>query len=84
MECKTPVITSHISSMPEVAGDAALLVDPNNIQEIAEKMHSIMNSDALKETLIKKGLKRVKGFSWRNTAKETLGVYNEVYTGDNK
>ena len=79
MECRTPVITSNISSMPEVAGDAAFLVDPYNVQEIAEKMNSIMNSDVLKETLIKKGLKRVKGFSWGKTAIETLEVYNRVY-----
>lgn len=81
MECRTPVITSNISSMPEVAGDAAILVDPYNIQEIAEKMYSIMNSDVLKASFIKKGLKRVKEFSWRKTAKKTLEVYNEVYSG---
>ena len=79
MECGIPVITSNISSMPEVAGEAALLVDPNNIQEIVEKMNDIVNSKILRKQLIKSGLKRVKQFSWIMTAKQTLKVYNEIY-----
>ena len=79
MECGIPVITSNISSMPEVAGDAALLVNPNNIQEIAEKMNNITNSEILRKKLIKSGFKRVEQFSWERTARETLKVYNEIY-----
>jgi len=59
MECGTPVITSNISSMPEVAGEAALLVDPNNIQEIVEKMNNIVNSKILRKQLIESGFKRI-------------------------
>ena len=79
MECGIPVITSNISSMPEVAGGAALLVDPNNIQEIAEKMNDIVNSKTLRKQLIESGFKRVKQFSWERTARQTLKVYNEIY-----
>jgi len=78
MECGTPVITSNVSSMPEVAGDAAILVNPKNIQEISEKINSIMNSDILKKQLVQKGLKRVKDFSWKITAEKTLKLYNEI------
>ena len=78
MECGIPVITSNISSMPEVAGEAALLVDPNNIQEIVEKMNNIVNSKTLRKQLIESGLKRVKRFSWITTARQTLKVYKEI------
>jgi len=78
LECGLPVITSNISSMPEVAGDAALLVDPHNIQEIAEKMNNITNSEILRKQLIESGFERVKQFSWERTARETLKVYNEI------
>jgi len=79
MECGIPVITSNISSMPEVAGEAALLVDPNNIQEIVEKMNNIVSSKILREQLIESGFKRVKQFSWESTARQTLKIYNEIY-----
>ena len=79
MECGIPVITSNISSMPEVAGDAALLVDPGNIQKIASKMNELMKSDSLKKQMIEKGLKRNRQFSWKSTARETLQVYEEIY-----
>lgn len=79
MECGIPVITSNISSMPEVAGEAALLVDPNNIQEIVEKMNNIVNSKTLRKQLIERGFKRVKQFSWETTARQTLEIYNEIY-----
>ena len=79
MECGVPVITSNISSMPEVAGEAALLVDPNNIQEIAEKMNNIVSSKILRKQLIESGFKRVKQFSWERTARQTLKLYNEIY-----
>lgn len=79
MECGIPVITSNISSMSEVAGDAALLVDPGNIQKIAFEMNELMKSDSLKKQMIEKGLKRNRQFSWKSTARETLQVYEEIY-----
>lgn len=79
MSCGIPVITSNYGAMAEVAGDAALSVDPYNIDEIAEAMYKVLTDQKLKEDLIKKGLERAKQFSWEKTAKETLEVYKEVY-----
>lgn len=69
-----PVVTSNVSSMPEVAGDAAVLVDPYSVESIAEGVKSALRR---KETLIKLGLERIKEFSWEKTAKQTLRVYEE-------
>lgn len=73
-----PVITSNISSMPEVAGNGALLVNPYNVDEIAEAMNKVLTDDKLRKNLIKEGYKNIKRFSWEKTAKETLKVYEEV------
>jgi glycosyltransferase involved in cell wall biosynthesis len=73
--CGTPVVTSNISSMPEVAGDAAVLVDPYNVNSIAEGIKKALDGP---KGLIEKGYSRVKAFSWEKTAKETLDVYNEA------
>ncbi len=69
-----PVVTSNVSSMPEVAGDCAILVNPTKVDEIAQGI-----KDALKNRnkLIKKGIERAKEFSWEYTAKLTLRVYKE-------
>ena len=66
--CGTPVITSNVTSMPEVAGDAALLVDPYQEVDIAEKMNMLFDSEELQKQLIEKGLKRKDAFSWNYTA----------------
>lgn len=68
MSSGTPVITSNVSSMPEVARDAALLIDPHDPLSIASGMHNIISDDQLRQDLIAKGLKRAKAFSWKNTA----------------
>ena len=75
MACGTPVITSNISSMPEVAGDAAVLVDPYDVDALAEAMHCVLTDKSLRDGLIKKGLERVKQFSWEKCAEETIRVY---------
>lgn len=72
--CGTPVITSNLSSMPEVAGNAAVLVDPYDVASIADGVQKALNGP---KGLIEKGFERVKHFSWEKTAKETLNVYNE-------
>ncbi len=66
--CDTPVITSNVSAMPEVATDAALLVDPFDVQGIAQAMHSIAKDEVLRHQLIAKGRLRVRDFSWQQTA----------------
>lgn len=73
--CEVPVVTSNISSMPEAAGGAAILVDPYNVNSIADGIEEALKKP---KTLIDKGLKRVKDFSWEKTAKETLNVYTQV------
>jgi len=75
MACECPVVTSNISSMPEIAGDAAVLVDPKNEDEIAEGVKKAL---ANRRKLIEKGEKRVREFSWERMARETLEVYKEV------
>jgi len=79
MSCAVPVITSNYGAMAEVAGNAALLVNPYNIDEIAEAMYKVLTNKNLREDLIKRGLERVKKFSWEKTAKETLKIYKETY-----
>ncbi len=73
--CEVPVVTSNISSMPEVAGGAAVLVDPYDTNSIAGGIEEAISKP---KTLIAKGLKRVSSFSWTKTAEETLKVYKEV------
>lgn len=72
--CGVPVVTSDVSSMPEVAGDAAVLVDPQKVDSISEGIVTAFDN---KDELVSKGLSRVKEFSWERTAKETLKVYEE-------
>ncbi|MCM8809184.1 MAG: glycosyltransferase family 4 protein [Candidatus Omnitrophica bacterium] len=78
MGCGVPVVTSNISSLPEVVGDAGILVNPENKEEIAEAILSILTDQNLKKTLSKKGIERAKLFSWENTAKKTLELYKKV------
>ncbi len=70
MACGTPVITSNCSAMPEIAGDAALLVDPTSVESIAAAMQEILDNPQRAETLRAAGLERVKMFSWAYSAKK--------------
>ncbi len=81
MACGTPVITSNNSSLPEVTGNAAILVNPLEVKEIAEALIRIASDCSLQEDLRQKGLQRAKLFSWRETAKRTLRVYESVLNG---
>lgn len=77
MACGTPVITSNTSSLPEVVGEAAITVDPYDINKFAEQMYEVLTNEGLREDMIKMGLERAKVFNWGNSAKKTLKVYNE-------
>jgi glycosyltransferase involved in cell wall biosynthesis len=77
MACGTPVITSNTSSLPEVVGDAAITVDPYDVNRFAEEMYELLTSEALRQEMIKKGLERSKLFNWDKSAKKTLKVYKE-------
>ncbi|BAX80470.1 glycosyltransferase family 4 protein [Labilibaculum antarcticum] len=84
MACGVPVITSNTSSMPEIAGDAALIVDPYKSEEIKLAISKILNDDAYRTELCKKGIERAKLFSWKNMAVEYLKLYKEVYAEINE
>jgi glycosyltransferase involved in cell wall biosynthesis len=73
--CECPVVTSNISSLAEVAGDAAILVDPYDVNSIADGIEKALRAP---KSLIEKGLERVKQFSWNETAKKTVEVYKEA------
>ena len=78
MACGTPVITANINAMPEVAGDAALLVAPTNIEEMAQAVQKLYNQPNLVRALVNKGLERVKDFTWEKTAEQVAQVYEQV------
>ena len=75
MACGTPVVTSHVSSLPEIAGNAALLIDPHDVDNTANAIYNVLTDNGLRKDLIHKGLKRAKQFTWEKTARETLAVY---------
>lgn len=75
MTLGAPVITSNLSSLPEVAGDAAILVDPHQMLDLADAMLAVINDAKLREDLIAKGKKRSQQFSWQQTAQKTLDAY---------
>ena len=78
MAASCPVITSNVSSLPEVAGKAALLVDPLSVDDIAEAIESLALSASLKSDLIARGLSRAQLFSWQQTAQGVADVYREI------
>ena len=79
MACDCPVITSNISSLPEVVGDAGILIDPNNIDEIAKAMVEVLSNSTKREEMIQKGLERSKKFLWKNSAEQMLKIFESVY-----
>jgi glycosyltransferase involved in cell wall biosynthesis len=78
MACGCPVISSNASSLPEVAGEAALLVEPWDVDGFASVMERVLTDPALQADLRKKGLERAAQFSWDKTARETIAVYRRV------
>jgi glycosyltransferase involved in cell wall biosynthesis len=78
MACGTPVVCTGGTSLPEVAGEAAIFADPRNPEEFAQALHNVFTNASLRSTLIEKGRRNLLRFSWANTAKETLGVYQEA------
>jgi len=78
MACGTPVITSNRTSLPEVAGDAALLFDPTKPEELAMAIASVLDVERLGQELQRKGLARAKQFQWDTVARQTLEVYTTL------
>jgi glycosyltransferase involved in cell wall biosynthesis len=78
MAAGTPVVTSNVSSLPEVVGDAAVLVDPMDAGAIADAMARVLGDAALRAELIARGLERVKAFSWDRSVSRVREIYREV------
>jgi len=78
MACGCPVITSNVSSLPEVAGGAALLVDPASVDEITAAMRRILEEPALRERLKNDGLTQAARFTWERSAAEVLDILRKV------
>lgn len=74
MACGTPVITSNLSSLPEVTGDAALLVDPHNVQAISDAMHTLTRDTSTRTQLSAASLARANQFSWKKTGTATIQI----------
>ncbi len=81
MACGAPVITSNLSSLPEVVGDAALLVDPRNIDEIAHAITHLLEDETAREALRQQGYQQAQKFTWAETARKTLHLYTQLQQG---
>jgi glycosyltransferase involved in cell wall biosynthesis len=78
MQIGTPVITSNVSSLPEITKDSAILINPISVDEIANAIENMVNSGSLRTELRNKGILRSKDFSWRKAAEETLKIYESI------
>ena len=78
MSVGTPVVAAQVSSLPEVACDAALLVDPFDVDALAGALEQVAGDEALRADLASRGYRRVRRFSWERAAQETLAVYREA------
>ena len=75
MACGTPVITSNVSSLPEVAGDAAIMIDPYDVDALTDALHAILNDNNLRQSMIRKGHEQVSRFTWGRTAQQLHDIY---------
>jgi glycosyltransferase involved in cell wall biosynthesis len=78
MACGTPIVTSRVNGLREIAGDAALFVDPNSSAEIADAMTRVLSDESIRRELSRKGLERSSIFSWDRCARETLGILESL------
>jgi glycosyltransferase involved in cell wall biosynthesis len=78
MACGTPVITSNVTSIPEVLGESAIFINPNDVDALCRSMYEVLSSEDLAESLILKGLVRCSELSWNKTAKNTLLAYSKI------
>jgi glycosyltransferase involved in cell wall biosynthesis len=82
MACGRPAIASNCSSLPEVAGDAALLVDPRDSEAWAQALSQVLTDEALRQSMVEQGLVRAREFTWEKAAEETLRVYRGVLAAE--
>src|SRR5579864_2884027 len=81
MACGAPVITSNTSSLPEVVGDAALLVDPHDVSALGHAIMRLLEDEQLREELRQKGFRRVQHYTWSASASKMLSIYQKLYDG---
>jgi glycosyltransferase involved in cell wall biosynthesis len=81
MSCGTPVVASNVSSLPEVVGDAGILVEPTDPEALADALHKVLIDRPLREDLRSKGLQRAETFTWSRAAAETVAVYDRALAG---
>ena len=80
MACGTPVVCSDVSSMPEIAGNAAVIVDPSDVGQIADGIFSLLTQPGLCEEFVARGKKRALHFTWENTAVKTIEIYKSLFS----
>ena len=80
LACGTPVVCSNAASLPEVVGDAAVTLDPNDTQAWVATIENVLYDTALQSDLRERGLKRARQFTWERTAQSTLEVYQELFS----
>ncbi|MFQ5788550.1 MAG: glycosyltransferase, partial [Thermodesulfobacteriota bacterium] len=78
MACGIPVITSNTSSLPEVIGNAGIMVKPTDVDSLCEAMYNVLTKKALRNRMSEMGLERAKLFTWEGTARKILEIYDEV------
>jgi glycosyltransferase involved in cell wall biosynthesis len=83
MACGVPIITSNTSSLPEVVGNAGIMVDPNDIESLSDEMYRVLKDKELNRQMRRDGLKRSNMFSWEKMVNEVLEVYNEALSRNN-
>jgi len=84
MACGTPVVASNVPALPEIVGEAALLVDPYDIDELASAMERVLRDKQLRERMVGKGMERARGFSWKKTAEIVAEAFRKVEEGNGK
>ncbi len=84
MACGTPVITSTTSAMPEIAGPAALQVNPLDPLAMGQQIHAVLSDQTLRDKLVEQGQARAKDFTWQRTAQQVLGIYQAVFDSNQK
>jgi glycosyltransferase involved in cell wall biosynthesis len=81
MACGTPVITSNVSSLPEIVGDAAIQINPLDTLQLAEAIVKVLSSQAMRNDLIQRGLQHCKKYNWRQNSARILEIYRQVVNG---
>ncbi|ADZ09220.1 glycosyl transferase group 1 [Methanobacterium lacus] len=81
MACGTPVITSNTTSLPEVVGEAGIMLDPHDNEKLSKEMYRVLNDEKLADNLIQMGLERAKLFDWDESAQQTMEVYRSMEKG---